>query len=215
MLTNSIIFVTCVTWAVIYTNNKSLPGLAEFACQFHNKLLWFYILHFFFPYLFQSFSFLMNIGMWDIKEMLKVKIPNSQTYTELLSCDFQFFLSVHTSYCSWMHEVSCSSHLHMCLFWLLLPELKFCQLLLFMVVMWLLVYQQLFWQIIMSLPSPQPLFGEVLLLSYPYTHFPPPIFLPTALVSDTDSLFNIQHNSNLLFYDLFCRSFHSLWNMQC
>lgn len=74
----------------------------------------------------------MNIGTWDIKKTFKVKIPNSQTYTELLSCDFQFFLSVHTnSCCSWMHEISCSSHLKMCLSWLLLPELKFCQLLLF------------------------------------------------------------------------------------
>lgn len=74
-----------------------------------------------------------------------------------------------------MHEISCSYHLQTCLFWLLLPELKFCQLLLFIIVMWLLVYQQLSWQMIMSLPSPQPLFGEVPLLSYPYKHFPPPI----------------------------------------
>lgn len=32
----------------------------------------------------------MNTGTWDIKEILTIKIPNPQTYIELLSCDFQF-----------------------------------------------------------------------------------------------------------------------------
>lgn len=55
------------------------------------------ILHSSLTYLFQSFSFFMNIGTWDIKEILTIKIPNLQTYTELLSCDFQFLMYTPTA----------------------------------------------------------------------------------------------------------------------